>query len=334
VNPLPNVSAGPDQNVCEGNQITLNGSGAITYQWDNGVVNGVPFTQAVQQMTYTVIGTDANGCQNQDQVVVTMLSNPTPSFTISDTWSCYSPFEVFFQNTTSGSTALCYWNFGNGQTSSNCDGGIALYTDEGCYNVSLNVTYTNGCTNSLVNYNAICVSSPPTAAFVANPTTTDVGMPINFINYSEGAVSYIWNFGDYSATTTDTHPVYSYNDGGNFVVTLVAINDFGCTDTAYQMVLIKNPLLFYVPNTFTPDNDSHNNEFIPIMTSGYDPWDYELIIFNRWGEIIFVSRHPKKGWDGTYGGKECQDGTYIWQINVRNADGQMELHRGHVNLLR
>jgi len=232
------------------------------------------------------------------------------------------------------STAICYWNFGNGQTSNNCDGGIASYTNEGCYNVSLSVTYTNGCTNSLVSYNAICVSSNPTAEFTANPSTTDVGMPVNFYNHSTGALEYNWFFGDMNGISSQTNPTYIFDVGGSFNVTLVAINEFGCTDTTHQLVQINNPLLFYVPNTFTPDGNSFNQEFIPVMTSGYDPWDYELLIFNRWGEIIFVSRHPKKGWDGTYGGMDCPDGTYIWQIRVKNADEIYEVHRGHVNLLR
>ncbi len=334
VNSLPNVSAGPDQNVCEGNQVTLTGFGAVSYQWNNDVVNGVPFTQTVTQQTYTVIGTNANGCQNQDQVTVTMMSNPTPTFMISDTLSCFSPFEVIIQNTTSGSAAVCFWNFGNGTTSNNCDGGIAIYSNEGCYNVSLNVTYTNGCMNSFVNYNAICVSSPPNAAFTANPSIADVGMPIDFINHSEGAVAYNWNFGDQSGTISQPNVIYTYSEGGSYNVTLIAINEFGCTDTSRQVVLINDPLLFYVPNTFTPGDGNYNNIFVPVMTSGFDPWNYELIIFNRWGEIVFVSRHPKKGWDGTYGGMDCPEGTYIWQINVKNADGIYELHRGHVNLLR
>jgi hypothetical protein len=72
VNPLPNVNAGADQNVCEGSQVTLTASGAVSYQWNNGVINGVPFTQLVPQQTYTVIGTDANGCQNQDHWLQTV----------------------------------------------------------------------------------------------------------------------------------------------------------------------------------------------------------------------------------------------------------------------
>jgi len=77
--------------------VTLTASGALSYQWNNGVINGVSFTQVVTQQSYIVIGTDANGCQNQDQVTVTMLNNPVPSFTMSDTLSCFSTFEVIFQ---------------------------------------------------------------------------------------------------------------------------------------------------------------------------------------------------------------------------------------------
>ena len=334
MNPLPIVNAGPDQNVCEGNPLTLTATGAVSYQWNNGVVNGVPFIQTVNQQTYTVIGTDANGCENQDAVIVTLLSNPTPSFVLSDTLSCFSPFDVYINNTTSGSPAICNWNFGNGQTSTNCDGGIATYVNEGCYNVSLIITDINGCINSYTDISAICVSSPPTAAFIANPSTQDVGFPINFINNSDGAITYVWEFGD-GTLITQPNAVYEYTEGGYYEVMLIAINEFGCSDTTYQNILIKNPLLFYVPNTFTPgDGGDYNNIFLPVMTSGFDPWDYELTIFNRWGEVIFVSRHPNKGWDGTYGGMNSPDGMYIWQIRVKNADMIHELHRGHINLIR
>ena len=76
INALPLVVAGADQTVCDGVAVSLNGAGASTYAWDNGVIDGVPFIQAVGTTTYTVIGTDANGCQNTDQVDVTV--NPLP----------------------------------------------------------------------------------------------------------------------------------------------------------------------------------------------------------------------------------------------------------------
>ena len=77
VNPLPIVSAGVDQTVCIGASVTLSGSGATSYTWNNGITDGTAFTPALGTTTYTVTGTDGNGCVNTDQVDVTV--NPLPS---------------------------------------------------------------------------------------------------------------------------------------------------------------------------------------------------------------------------------------------------------------
>jgi gliding motility-associated-like protein len=125
-----------------------------------------------------------------------------------------------------------------------------------------------------------------------------------------------------------------FDQNGDILVTLIAINDHNCSDTTSQVIRILNPMIFYVPNTFTPDNSDLNDVFLPIMTSGFDYWLYDLTVFNRWGEVVFQSKHPKKGWDGTYSGSPAPEGTYIWQITVQNAELINEIHRGHVNLLR
>lgn len=75
VNPLPTIDAGDDSEICVGTEVILSGSGGINYAWDNGVANGLPFTPT-STMTYTAIGTDANGCQNTDQVTVTVHEYP------------------------------------------------------------------------------------------------------------------------------------------------------------------------------------------------------------------------------------------------------------------
>ena len=110
------------------------------------------------------------------------------------------------------------------------------------------------------------------------------------------------------------------------------------------MISIKEELLFYVPNCFTPDNvNGYNQIFKPIFTSGFDPRDYALYIFNRWGELIYESRNADIGWDGSYGTwKEskqeianCNDGTYTWQIDfVATDDNSRKTITGHVNLIR
>ena len=91
-----------------------------------------------------------------------------------------------------------------------------------------------------------------------------------------------------------------------------------------------------MPNTFTPDGDDYNDEFKPIMTAGYDIYDYHLTIFNRWGEIVFESYNAAYGWDGTYGGQGIvEDGTYVWQIEFgETMSDKRHKHRGHVTILK
>ena len=96
-----------------------------------------------------------------------------------------------------------------------------------------------------------------------------------------------------------------------------------------------------MPNTFSPDDDTYNQTFDPVFTSGFDPYNYHLTIFNRWGEIVFESYNHEIGWNGTYGGVSggavfnCQDGTYTWKIKFKaRTNGEQIIEIGHVNLIR
>src|SRR5690606_30836244 len=111
----------------------------------------------------------------------------------------------------------------------------------------------------------------------------------------------------------------------------------GCADTAHLIIRVDEELIYYVPNTFTPDNDEFNEVFQPVFTSGFDPYDFSMWIFNRWGEVVFETHDASIGWDGTYGvdGNDCQDGTYTWKIAFKtNRNDERKVIHGHVNLLR
>jgi gliding motility-associated-like protein len=94
-------------------------------------------------------------------------------------------------------------------------------------------------------------------------------------------------------------------------------------------------VILYVPNAFTPDGDSYNNSFYPVLTAGYNQDDYEFLIFNRWGELIFESHTIGEGWNGTYRDHKCQDDVYTWKLVLRRSynDDKQE-YVGHVTLLR
>jgi gliding motility-associated-like protein len=340
VNALPNVNAGNDQVICEGNSVVLTGSGAATYSWSGGVNNGVQFVPTLGSTNFTVVGTSAAGCTASDQVNIVVNPNPIVTFTSDLTTGC-APLSVNLANTTLNSSN-CTWTLSNGLTFTNCGSVPVTFSQAGCYDVALTTTNLNGCTSSLAIPSFICVQAQPNAEFIAspNPVTTDNTL-VNFTNESSGADSYSWNFGDDTALSTQTDPfhVFPDNSEANYMVTLIASTTFGCIDSAMAIIEVQEGLLYYIPNTFTPDGDLFNQTFKPIFTSGFDPFDYTLLIYNRWGEIVFESRNPEIGWDGTYGGNSeiglCQEGVFTWKIEfktIRNDERKMIV--GHVNLLR
>lgn len=100
-----------------------------------------------------------------------------------------------------------------------------------------------------------------------------------------------------------------------------------------MLIDIKDELIFFVPNSFTPNG--LNTTFDPVFTSGYDPLDYTLLIYNRWGEIIFESNDASVGWDGTYNGKLVKTGVYVWSIDFKETmSGKRHNYQGNINVLR
>ena len=103
----------------------------------------------------------------------------------------------------------------------------------------------------------------------------------------------------------------------------------------FYTIIMNDEVIYYVPNSFTPNNDQFNNVFQPIFTQGVDTYDFYLFIYNRWGEIIFESKDPSKGWDGTYNGVIQQEGLYTWEISFKMSQSdERKMILGHVNLLK
>ena len=147
VNGLPIVNAGPDQVLCEPNgvtpsQVTLNGSGAVTYSWDNSAQNGVPFTPPVGQTTYTVTGTDANGCEDTDQMTVTSLTLPVANGAPSDTYG-NADLTVDFSNLSQHASDYV-WDFGNGVTQNETSTTTVSYNYTVPGNYTITLTASNG----------------------------------------------------------------------------------------------------------------------------------------------------------------------------------------------
>jgi len=129
----------------------------------------------------------------------------------------------------------------------------------------------------------------------------------------------------------------TWTDTGTYVINLIRYNGSCPSEPMSYTITIKGceKLIYYVPNAFTPDGDDYNQKFTPVFTSGIDIYNFHLMIFNRWGELLFESFDSTKGWNGNYGGIPCQDGIYTWKVDfgVVGTDERITDH-GHVVLIR
>lgn len=341
IHALPNVNAGSDLTVCDGQTVILTATGANQYTWDNGIQNGISFTPTLGTTTYTVTGTSLAGCTNTDQVSVTATPIPTAGFTPDVTMGCV-PLTVTFTNTSSGSTN-CTWNFGDGTILNGCSSVTNTFTEEGCFDVTLTITSAGGCQATLSVPSLICVEEAPIAYFIPSTNTvTEFDNQVYFDNESTGAISYAWNFGDNSETSNADNPTHEYpvvEQGQGWTIQLIATSPMGCMDTTYATIFFQEELIFYVPNTFTPDDDDYNQTFQPVFTSGFDPYDFSMWIYNRWGELVFETHDATIGWDGSYGKNRevdmVQDGTYTWKIEFKmSRNDEHKWYAGHVNIIR
>lgn len=332
INPL-NVNLGPDIINCGSNSVfpvTLNaGVVGAQYLWSTG--------ETTQTITVNTVGTysvsvDDGICQGSDAITISETLGYI-SFSVLDTIGCAPLLTRFFSDVNTPGTVTSYsWDFGNG-SGSNAANPTVNFLASGSYNVTLSVTTADGCTYAYSNTVNIIINPQPIANFDFSPTQPLTNQAISFTNLSVNAESYIWQANGQNFSY-NTHTTYNSSSEGTIVFTLIAINE-NCMDTAMAYLNVQEDLIFYVPNTFTPDLDNFNPIFLPIFSSGFDPYNYHLMIFNRWGELIFESFNAEVGWDGTYDGKVVQDGTYIWKIVFKEKyRDKRQSVIGHVNVLR
>ena len=337
VTPLPQVVVNP-VSICVGQAATLianaNPAGG-TFLWSQGSTTS-QITESPQVTTsYSVVYT-ANGCQSNpvsSQIVVNSL--PNVSF-VADTLTGCVPVTVNFEADTVGQLAVYNWSSTSGAVASGPQVNMT-FNNGGCYSITLTANQ-GGCINSTTQTNLICVEDYPIASFIPNPPVfTEINQLVNFNNTSSGATGLVWNFGD-GTFSNQQYPSHLFSGTtSGFTVTLIASTQMGCQDSISVLIPANLAVQFYVPNTFTPDGDKFNQTFVPTFSNGVSKEDYKMLIYNRWGEILFESLDPQIGWDGSYGpeGLDCQSGTYTYKISYRPTNETESITlTGHVNLLR
>ena len=329
------LNLGNDTVICQGQSLLVNAqtqASGVDYLWSTGSTN--PTLTLTDAGVYWVevssgICLQRDSIEVQEQIVTAAFEGLNES-------GC-SPVTIDFNSTSVvsiGSITSWDWNFGNGMNSNVENPNQTYLNEEGItYPIQLIVTSDLGCTDDTTVFMQINAYPQVVAEFSYFPNTVLFGEDIYFENLSTNATSWQWDFGD-GVNSIEESPAHSYLTIGTYSITLIASNEFGCNDTISYQLEISSETLLFVPNTFTPDGDEFNQNWV-VQISEIDIYDFRITLFNRWGELIWESFDPEVGWDGTINGAAVQDGVYTWKIEVGTKfTGKREIFTGHVNVIR
>jgi gliding motility-associated-like protein len=344
---LANLDVYGDTIACPGETATVSatlnnypGNYTITWPQLNATGNG-PFTVPVNaNQTLDVIVTDQ--CGNMLTGSVQLILDVPPTITLPPVIAegC-SPLTVQMPDSLTTQQVSYLWQFGDGNSSTDI---APTYTyGAGIFNVSLTVTTPNGCSATAVNTGLVTAYPSPTAAFSASTYLTDfANQPISFTDQSPGSpTGYEWTFGD-GNTSTDQDTEHIYDNIGVFAVTLTVTDANGCSGSVTQNVEITPIYDITIPTGFTPNpngsggggydpNDLSNDVFYPFIRFVED---FNMRIYNRWGELVFESNDVRIGWDGYYKGQLSQQDVYAYTMQVRFVDDREVELMGDITLFR
>ncbi len=332
IDPLPQAGEDDSLVICANGNVTdlflvLGGDPDAGGAWTDPLGNGHPSSLEPAQDTsgiYTYVVQGPNTCQHlSDSAFLAITINPLPiiTFTVEPDSGC-DPLAVKFTNTTDPVflDGNCQWDLGDGASGLNaCDTLVHEYLEPGWYNVTLEVTTPQGCTDHFTLQGAVLVDPAPTADFIWTP---DLGTWENstllFTAEDPHASVFAWDFRGVDSSD-QRQAAHAFPDifSGEYEVCLKVADRYGCADSLCQTVTVSIPLL-YTPNAFTPDGNGFNEVFLPVA-SGMVVEDHELMIFDRWGQRVFDSTDPSEGWNGALNnsGELLPTGVYNWRLIER-----------------
>jgi PKD repeat protein len=332
------------------------------FRWDFG--DGTTSQQADEQFTrnYSLWGDIANENRINLSLIAEnplhpecadtmkgyiIINPPLPQVDLGNDISGCMPLIVDFPSVTKYNYPGSYeWDLGiEGMQSSQPVPGPLTYSTPGVYIVRLNVSGDGG---SNQDYKKITVHPRPVADFTFDPDTVWVrsqiedGTPVKFFNTTKNGVYYLWDFGDGSGSS-EFQPQHEYLNTGSYFISLIAGSSEGCYDTLAHEIPVTvegrgklkypNAILVYPGNPVDEHYDPGNPDpriFRPVA-EGIDR--YRLEIYNRWGELIFVSEDVNKGWNGYINGSPAKQDVYVWRVTGSFTNGRPFSEAGDITLL-
>ena len=353
---IPNPVITPPEPVCAGSeQFTLSTatSGGI---W-SGDINSDGTFDPIRGGVFKAIYTILELCPVADTIEFNVKTIPLTDFINTPRSGCI-PLTSVFTDLSKEVPVQSSWDFGNNQTSNDALTTSQTYNTVGCYDATLTNLYANECTSSKILPDAVCTFGIPSPDFSWNPNPADVdNATITFNNLSSSdAISFSWDFTDVilpaesSPITTadpslsnDINPMVNFTsaNGDKINVCVVVANQNGCINDTCKIITINDKFSVIVANAFTPNDDGINDTFFPQGRNLEFGSDYEFRIYDRWGALIWKSKTPYEGWDGTVAeiapssGDVAQIDVYVWRLVVSDPfTGDKHELIGHVSLIK
>jgi len=355
INPLPVLVITNPNPACQGNTVNITapavtsgstGLGSLSYWTDAAATATLTSPNAIPTSgTYYIKTTTAAGCIDVKPVTVVINPLPSPAITSGPTSGC-DPLCVNFADAStvsSGSITGWSWNFGDasstapglGQTPSHC------FT-AGTYTVTITDTTAAGCfATSTIPY-VITVYPNPVASFSAPLSTSILSPTVQYTDESTIASPGIingwhWDFSDMLARTdsisTLQNPSHTFSDVGTYCADLIVTSNKGCKDTFNYCIVIDPEFTFFIPNAFSPNDDGINDDF---YGKGDFIKTYEMVIYDRWGNMIFYTDDINKHWNGkaNNGAEVAQQDVYVYVVKLTDNKDKKHKYIGTVTIVK
>ena len=301
----------------------VGGTPDYNFLWSNGATTENLTDLAVG--SYSVVLTDANGCEATGEYEVPF--HALPDFTVATTDAFCDRDDGTAQIVGENQNLYSYsWTSENNPNAPVNNqlypGDYVVTVDDGVCTLDLPFSIGN--------------IPGPTAGFHLEPDYFIQGTAATRIwdDAIGSIVSWQYDFGDGYTSELQT-PIYMYPTEGTYWVTQTVTDEHNCTDTAMREVTVLPAVNVYVPNAFTPNDDGMNDVWMPIISNCLvGEGDYELLVYSRWGQLIFRSTNPNTGWDGQSNGKPVEMAVYTYRLSYKNLLGKEEVKTGTVTVVR
>lgn len=313
---------------------STNAVGPMQYKW----ITGDGFIGTTRNLTYSfkkpgtyevvLVVSSSAACADSTSLTITVNPNIFAEFNVNA--ACINEPVIPINNTIDPATSTVYylWDFGNGQTSTLRNPPVQVYPVAGNYVMSLTVSSAK-CPFPLNVQKRFVRVEKPTPGKNYPEAYAVTGLPLTLQARPIGTTA-LWTPATFLNNATSYKPVFTGDKPTTYNIKLTTAA--GCVTIDTLVVKINKSIVIYVPNAFTPNNDSRNDVLKPFMI-GIKELVY-FKIFNRWGELVFETKNVENGWDGRYKGMPVQSHTLVWILQGIGADDKIYNAKGSTVLIR